>query len=69
MILYPMVLVVCFSLVFVKRIHDFINPGHPLFSLTFIAGIFMGCIGTLNAIIYGFTESVRKTIFSKCFGK
>ena len=66
MILYPMVLVVCFAPVTIKRVYDIINPDKPVFILAFLAAIFLGCIGTLNALIYGFTDSVRQTITQKC---
>ena len=35
--------------------------------LSFIAGVSLGLIGILNAIIYGLTDSVRKSVASLCF--
>ena len=63
--LYPVVLIVSYSIVFIKRIFDFLNPDDPNYVLTVIATVTMCMTGTLNAFVYGFTETVREAIKRK----
>lgn len=60
--MYPFILIFCYSLATINRIYDFINPDHMNFWLTFCAAVVMSLCGLLNAVVYGFTDTVRTRI-------
>mmetsp|Transcript_33832 Transcript_33832/g.57345 ORF Transcript_33832/g.57345 Transcript_33832/m.57345 type:complete len:233 (+) Transcript_33832:611-1309(+) len=61
MIYYPLVLVVCYAFGTISRIQQIFGP--PVYELVIVHTIGMSSQGTLNAIVYGFTPSVRRVIF------
>jgi hypothetical protein len=62
---YPIILVISFLPYTIKSIFELLNNiyfhRHKL-ELTIVAGIFRSIIGLLNAIVYGFTQRVRKAL-------
>eukprot|EP00467_Chlorarachnion_reptans_P019472 CAMPEP_0114517478 /NCGR_PEP_ID=MMETSP0109-20121206/17915_1 /TAXON_ID=29199 /ORGANISM="Chlorarachnion reptans, Strain CCCM449" /LENGTH=365 /DNA_ID=CAMNT_0001698001 /DNA_START=9 /DNA_END=1106 /DNA_ORIENTATION=+ len=61
MVYYPLVLVVCYIFGTISRIQQIFGP--PVYGLVILHTIGMSSQGTLNAIVYGLTPSVRKTVF------
>jgi hypothetical protein len=60
--MYPFILIFCYSLATINRIYDFIRPDNMNFWLTFCAAVIMSLCGLLNAVVYGFTDTVRTRI-------
>ena len=60
--MYPLILIFCYTLPTINRIYDFIQPHNMNFWLTFTAGVVMCLAGLLNAVVYGFTDTVRTRI-------
>jgi hypothetical protein len=62
---YPIILVICFLPYTVKSICELLETSYCLehqLEFTITAGVFRAIIGLLNAIIYGFTQRVRKSL-------
>ena len=66
LMMYPLILIVCFLPLTAARIYEFFNPDDPYMWLTIVSGVFFSINGFLNAILYGFTDMVRKEIFKCC---
>lgn len=58
LIIYPMILLLCFLPVTVKRIYEFIHQCSP-FELFYVSGFFASSVGFCNSIAYGFNPTVR----------
>ncbi len=59
---YPIILVCCYICAFIKRIYNLAEPNADDFPFALIAALTLGSIGLVNAVIYGFTQSVRVVI-------
>lgn len=59
---YPVILVMCYLCAFIKRIYNLAQPDANDFPLALIAALTLGSIGLVDALIYGFTQSVRVVI-------
>lgn len=57
--IYPFILIFCYTVPTINRIYDFIRPTDMNFWLTFCAAVLMSLCGLLNALVYGFTDTVR----------
>jgi len=71
---YPFVLFGCYFFAIIRRITELANPGGDApFGITALQVFTSACLGTCNAILYGFTDVVYKKdsewIKSKCCGK
>ena len=62
---YPIVLIICYLPIFGERIYE-IASNDSVFWLTLISGMTTSIIGLFNAIVYGFNDNVRDTIYSSC---
>lgn len=62
---YPVVLIICYLPVLVKRLYE-LSTDSSIYWLTLLSAITTSTIGFFNAIVYGFTEHVKETIFSTC---
>ena len=60
--MYPLILIFCYTLATVNRIYDFFSPTSMNFWLTFLSAVMMNLCGLLNAVVYGFTNTVRLRI-------
>ena len=60
--MYPLILIFCYTLATINRLYDFFAPNNMNFWLTFCAGVIMSLCGLLNAVVYGFTDTVRSRI-------
>ena len=58
---YPLSMVVCFGIAFVHRVYYMFNTDTNYY-LDLTAGCTVAIYGFINAITYGFTRSVRKSI-------
>jgi hypothetical protein len=65
-VFYPIILIVCYSVVTAKRIYDFINPDEPDLALTITAWVFQCALGLLNALAYGYSDAVRERLCMCC---
>lgn len=63
---YPLVLIICYAPVTVKRIYDFIDPEESNIYLGLASACMMCLNGLLNAVVYGFTDSVKDALL-QCF--
>jgi len=63
MIYYPLVLVICYIFGTISRIQQLFGP--PVYGLVILHTIGMSSQGTLNAIVYGLTPSVKNLLFGK----
>ena len=61
--MYPLILIFCYSVATINRVYDFFSPSMN-FWLAFIAAVIMSLCGLLNAVVYGFTDTVRLRIKS-----
>ncbi|KAB2040320.1 hypothetical protein ES319_D02G075000v1 [Gossypium barbadense] len=59
---YPLILIGSWAFGTINRIHDFIEPGHKIFWLTFLDVGTAGLLGLFNSIAYGLNASVRRAI-------
>ncbi|PPS12454.1 hypothetical protein GOBAR_AA08187 [Gossypium barbadense] len=59
---YPLILIGSWAFGTINRIHDFIEPGHKIFWLTFLDVGTAGLMGLFNSIAYGLNASVRRAI-------
>jgi hypothetical protein len=59
---YPIILIICYSVVTIKRIEDVVNPNEHNLALTLTAWIFQCMIGLLNALVYGYSEAVKERL-------
>jgi len=57
--MYPSILIFCYTVATINRVYDFIRPNDMSFWLTFCAAVIMSLCGLLNAVVYGFTDTVR----------
>eukprot|EP00471_Norrisiella_sphaerica_P007328 CAMPEP_0184481368 /NCGR_PEP_ID=MMETSP0113_2-20130426/2924_1 /TAXON_ID=91329 /ORGANISM="Norrisiella sphaerica, Strain BC52" /LENGTH=112 /DNA_ID=CAMNT_0026860465 /DNA_START=916 /DNA_END=1254 /DNA_ORIENTATION=- len=61
MVFYPMVLVVCFIFGTINRIQSIFE--RPIYEIVILHAIFQSSQGTLNAIVYGTTPSVKSAFY------
>ena len=59
---YPLALIMCFGVANVHRIYYFINGSGENFYFDLFSGCLVALYGFINAIVYGFTRSVRNAI-------
>ncbi|KAJ4721880.1 G-protein-coupled receptor 1 [Melia azedarach] len=59
---YPLILIGSWAFGTINRIHDFIEPGHKIFWLTFLDVGTAALMGLFNSIAYGLNASVRRAI-------
>lgn len=60
LLLYPLILLVCWLLATVNRVQNLIAPEQPQFWLYALGLSFAACQGLLHAIAYGMTSSVQR---------
>uniref|UniRef100_A0A7S2TMP9 G-protein coupled receptors family 2 profile 2 domain-containing protein n=1 Tax=Lotharella oceanica TaxID=641309 RepID=A0A7S2TMP9_9EUKA len=60
MVYYPLVLVVCYIFGTISRIQQIFGP--PVYGLVILHTIGMSSQGTLNALVYGLTPSVKRVM-------
>ena len=65
---YPLILVVCFLPLSIKRFYEFFDTESD-FVLSVIAGLFVSLQGVLDSITYGVTDVVRARLFRCCYKK
>lgn len=66
LVFYPIILIICYTVVTIKRIYDVISPDEQNITLTIIAWIFQCANGLLNAIAYGYSDTIRERLCSRC---
>ncbi|XP_054799215.1 G-protein coupled receptor 1 [Prosopis cineraria] len=59
---YPLILIGSFAFGTINRIHDFIEPDHKIFWLSFLDVGTAALMGLFNSIAYGLNSSVRRAI-------
>ncbi|WVY91095.1 hypothetical protein V8G54_036609 [Vigna mungo] len=59
---YPLILIGSWAFGTVNRIHDFFEPNHKIFWLTFLDVGTAALMGLFNSIAYGLNSSVRRAI-------
>ncbi|KAL9233959.1 hypothetical protein vseg_008890 [Gypsophila vaccaria] len=62
---YPLILIGSWAFGTINRIHDFLEPGHKIFWLSFLDVGTAALMGLFNAIAYGLNSSVRRTIYEQ----
>lgn len=62
---YPLILIGSWSFGTINRIHDFIEPGHKIFWLSFLDVGMAALMGLFNSIAYGLNSSVRRAIHER----
>lgn len=63
---YPLILAGSFLPITIVRILEAVDPESDNFELMLVSGVVMGLNGIGNAIVYGFTPSVRYALLSWC---
>lgn len=59
---YPLILIGSWAFGTINRIHDFFEPNHKIFWLTFLDVGTAALMGLFNSIAYGLNSSVRRAI-------
>ncbi|XP_068659629.1 G-protein coupled receptor 1 [Aristolochia californica] len=59
---YPLILIGSWAFGTINRIHDFVEPGHEIFWLSFLDVGMAALMGLFNSIAYGLNSSVRRAI-------
>ncbi|XP_074280394.1 G-protein coupled receptor 1 [Silene latifolia] len=59
---YPLILIGSWAFATINRIHDFLEPGHKIFWLSFLDVGTAALMGLFNSIAYGLNSSVRRTL-------
>uniref|UniRef100_A0A0D6R682 G-protein coupled receptors family 2 profile 2 domain-containing protein n=1 Tax=Araucaria cunninghamii TaxID=56994 RepID=A0A0D6R682_ARACU len=62
---YPLILIGSWTFATLNRIHDFIDPRHKIFWLSFLDVGTAALMGLFNSIAYGLNASVRRTLQEK----
>ncbi|KAE8659055.1 G-protein coupled receptor 1 [Hibiscus syriacus] len=62
---YPLILIGSWAFGTINRIHDFIEPGHKIFWLSFLDVGTAGLMGLFNSIAFGLNASVRRAIYER----
>ncbi|KAJ8423865.1 hypothetical protein Cgig2_033789 [Carnegiea gigantea] len=62
---YPLILIGSWAFGTINRIHDFIEPGHKIFWLSFLDVGTAALMGLFNSIAYGLNSSVRRAIYER----
>ncbi|OWM78335.1 G-protein coupled receptor 1 [Punica granatum] len=62
---YPLILIGSWAFGTINRIHDFIDPGHKIFWLSFLDVGAAALMGLFNSIAYGLNSSVRRAIHER----
>ncbi|KAK8585923.1 hypothetical protein V6N13_050892 [Hibiscus sabdariffa] len=62
---YPLILIGSWAFGTINRIHDFVEPGHEIFWLSFLDVGTAGLMGLFNSIAYGLNASVRQAIYER----
>lgn len=59
--IYPISLILCFGVAFIHRVY-YLAGFQENYDLDLISGCLLSLYGFINAVVYGFTRSVRKSI-------
>ena len=59
---YPVILIMCYICALLKRVYNLVKPDADDFPFALVAALTLGSIGLVDAVIYGFTQSVRVVI-------
>nr|XP_029145558.1 G-protein coupled receptor 1 isoform X2 [Arachis hypogaea] len=59
---YPLILIGSWAFGTINLVHDFIEPGHKIFWLSFLDVGMAALMGLFNSIAYGLNSSVRRAI-------
>eukprot|EP00271_Cylindrocystis_brebissonii_P006505 TRINITY_DN19282_c0_g1_i1.p1 TRINITY_DN19282_c0_g1~~TRINITY_DN19282_c0_g1_i1.p1 ORF type:complete len:328 (-),score=66.66 TRINITY_DN19282_c0_g1_i1:751-1734(-) len=59
---YPLILIGSWAFGTINRIHNFVQPHHPVFILYVLQIATSALMGLFNSIAYGFNAAVRRTI-------
>ncbi|KAL1353386.1 G-protein coupled receptor 1 [Arachis ipaensis] len=59
---YPLILIGSWAFGTINRIHDFFEPNHKIFWLSFLDVGMASLMGLFNSIAYGLNSSVRRAI-------
>ncbi|GMQ02365.1 hypothetical protein CsSME_00048634 [Camellia sinensis var. sinensis] len=62
---YPLILIGSWTFGTINRIHDFIEPGHKIYWLSFLDVGMAALMGLFNSIAYGLNSSVRRVIYER----
>ncbi|MED6209839.1 glycolytic proteins transcriptional activator gcr1 [Stylosanthes scabra] len=62
---YPLILIGSWAFGTINRIHDFFEPNHKIFWLSFLDVAMASLMGLFNSIAYGLNSSVRRAIFER----
>ncbi|KAL5728582.1 glycolytic proteins transcriptional activator gcr1 [Ranunculus cassubicifolius] len=62
---YPLILIGSWAFGTINRIHDFIEPEHKIFWLSFLDVGMAALMGLFNSIAYGLNSSVRRAIHER----
>ena len=67
---YPIILIVCYTCTASKRLYDAVASDADDFVWAVLVAMMLGSIGLVDALVYGFTQSVRQAIVQKlCPGR
>lgn len=64
--MYPVVLVVSYSVVMIYRAYNFITMGESVYVLALLSIALISLNGFLNALVYGLNKHVRQALRDKC---
>lgn len=62
---YPIILIVCYTCTASKRLYDIVAPDADDFAWAVLAAVMLGAVGLADAMVYGFTQSVREVLAQK----
>ncbi|XP_028111822.1 G-protein coupled receptor 1 [Camellia sinensis] len=62
---YPLILIGSWTFGTINRIHDFVEPGHKIYWLSFLDVGMAALMGLFNSIAYGLNSSVRRVIYER----
>lgn len=63
---YPIILVVCYITVTIRRVYELIYPNQHEFWLVWLSGLTISLAGVLNSIVYGLSKEVKQKILECC---
>lgn len=66
LVFYPIILIVCYTVVTIKRVIDALNPDEANLTLAITAWIFQCAHGFLNALAYGYSNSIKERLCNLC---
>ena len=63
---YPLILLVCYTPVAVRRTYELLFPSSESFWLVWISGFSISITGFLNLVVYGLSKDVKQRVLSSC---